>query len=273
MEKKWGFGLGSSWICRVGEGLRPWLAAPSRTSPGGRCAVPCGWEDALTHGSCPLSSAGSLCLRDIPLSLCPSVPLLLCSGTAIPPTCKAPASPVPDICATRGVPCQPAAPCRGCIHTMLRGNCKPRDPALGCAPVSSPSLLCSQRRGRSARAGPTQSWKEQSPRSTGCLRSPGSEWLGSGSNSPCISQPSPWHQGQRWPRSPRTFPTKVLPCWGMPGAASPGAAALQARQPPPHPHRLHPAMASWMCWGLPCWGIANGDWPGVPGQGSLALTL
>lgn len=206
----------------------------------------------------------------VPLSVCPTAPLLWHSH---PTHVQSPCKPCPGHLRNQGGPLPACSPVQGLYPHDAQRKPQTQRPSPGLCPRIQPILAVQSRRGRSARAGPTQSWKEQSPWSTGCLRSPGSEWLGSGSNSPCILQPSPWHQGQRWPRSPRTFPTKVLPCWGMPGAASPGAAASQARQPPPHPHRLHPAMASWMCWGLPCWGIANGDWPGVPGQGSLALTL
>lgn len=39
------------------------------------------------------------------------------------------------------------------------------------------------------------------------------------------------------------------------------------------PARLRPSKASWMCRGLPCWAITAGDYPGVPRQGSPALTL
>lgn len=198
----------------------------------------------------------------VPLSVCPSAPLLWHSH----PTCKAPASPVPDICTTRGVPCQPAAPCRGSIHTMLRGNRKPRDPALGCAPVSSPSLLCSHG---------GQDLPEQDPHRLGKSKAHGAQaaftpWAASGSVQAAI--PLAFHSRARGTRGSdgHAPPGPFLPRCSHAGAC-PGLHP-QALQPPLHPHRLHPAMASWMRWALSCWGIANGDWPGVPGQGSLALT-
>lgn len=39
------------------------------------------------------------------------------------------------------------------------------------------------------------------------------------------------------------------------------------------PARLHPSKAGWKRQSSPCWAIAAGDYPGVPGQGSPALTL
>lgn len=57
LEEKRVLGPGSSWICGAGEGLRPWLAALGSTSPRGGCAMPRGWEDALTPQAWQGSSA------------------------------------------------------------------------------------------------------------------------------------------------------------------------------------------------------------------------
>jgi len=213
--------------------------------------VPWGWEDAPTHGGHPQSSAGFLCRRDNPLSLCPSVRLSHRCAKLLQAASRRFAQP-------GGSPASLQAVSMRCSEETTDPETQP-----WALPRSQPVLAGHLQRGVSTRAGPPQPWTEQRlPSLPGCRMARFRQLF------PLHHTAEPVAPGRTmatlpWDLSNRCSRTGA--CRGESrgsGAASPGA------EPRRHLSLLRPVKAGWVCWGSlghRCWGLPGHPCTGVPG--------